>query len=255
MVCRIRSIFEECLQSGGILLAQPEHILSLKLATFCSLPSQGSTESNISSSSLLDLHSWLSNYTRDIIDESDEILHNRYQLIYTIGHPTPLEGHPDRWCIIQEVFTVMLEIIPEFPTGLEVSVDASQHNIFPTIRILDPQVGQRLLLETAQRAISGDRLMSLCIPKHLHSTAVSFITRIKEEQADYSSLRSVDGSKMQCLLLLRGLFAHGILALAFGQKRWRVDYGLDLQRSLMAVPFIAKDVPSLRSEYGKQSYL
>jgi hypothetical protein len=52
------------------------------------------------------------------------------------------------------------------------------------------------------------------------------------------------------LLLLRGLFAHGILIYAFKERRWRVDYGLDPSRSLLAVPFRAKDVPAPRAEFG-----
>lgn len=52
------------------------------------------------------------------------------------------------------------------------------------------------------------------------------------------------------LLLLRGLFANGILNFVFGQKRWRVNYGLDLPRTKLAVPYHAKDSPSARSEFS-----
>ncbi|KAJ8094389.1 hypothetical protein PM082_010823 [Marasmius tenuissimus] len=33
-------------------------------------------------------------------------------------------------------------------------------------------------------------------------------------------------------------------------RQFRVDYGLDLSRSLLAVPYRAKDVPSIRAEFG-----
>jgi len=55
------------------------------------------------------------------------------------------------------------------------------------------------------------------------------------------------------LLLLRGLFAAGVLSFAFGQKRWRVNYGLDSSRTpstKLAVPYRAKDSPSPRSEFS-----
>ncbi|KAM6508481.1 hypothetical protein FALCPG4_018328 [Fusarium falciforme] len=55
------------------------------------------------------------------------------------------------------------------------------------------------------------------------------------------------------MLLLRGLFAAGILAFAFVQKRWRVNYGLDPNRATktkLAVPFRAKDTPTPRSEFS-----
>ena len=52
------------------------------------------------------------------------------------------------------------------------------------------------------------------------------------------------------LLLLRGLFAGGILTFALSQKRWRVNYGLHLVRTRLAVPYQAKDSPSARAEFS-----
>lgn len=43
------------------------------------------------------------------------------------------------------------------------------------------------------------------------------------------------------LYLLRGLIAHNILLFSLKEKWWKVDYGLDLKRSLLAVPYRAKD--------------
>jgi hypothetical protein len=55
------------------------------------------------------------------------------------------------------------------------------------------------------------------------------------------------------LLLLRGLLAKGVLLFALGQKRFRVNYGLALDRqppTMLAVPYRAKDIPSPRSEFS-----
>ncbi|KAG1725817.1 uncharacterized protein EDB91DRAFT_82798 [Suillus paluster] len=52
------------------------------------------------------------------------------------------------------------------------------------------------------------------------------------------------------LLVLRGLLACGILVYALKERRWRVDYGLAPKRTMLAVPFRAKDMPSLRAEFG-----
>lgn len=55
------------------------------------------------------------------------------------------------------------------------------------------------------------------------------------------------------LLLLRGIIARGILGFVLGQKRWRVNYGLDPDRRAptgLAVPYRAKDSPSPRSEFS-----
>ncbi|KAL9082103.1 MAG: hypothetical protein Q9159_006713 [Coniocarpon cinnabarinum] len=51
-------------------------------------------------------------------------------------------------------------------------------------------------------------------------------------------------------LLLHGLLAGGIVMFAFVRMRWRVNYGLDPSRTLLAVPYRAKDVPSPRSEFS-----
>lgn len=55
------------------------------------------------------------------------------------------------------------------------------------------------------------------------------------------------------ILLLRGLLSGGIISFAFGQKRWRVDYGTHPNRETktrLAVPFRAKDNPTPRSEFS-----
>ncbi|GAB7355484.1 hypothetical protein MBLNU459_g5980t2 [Dothideomycetes sp. NU459] len=60
-------------------------------------------------------------------------------------------------------------------------------------------------------------------------------------------------STKEMLLLLRGLFAGGVLAFAFGAKRWRVNYGLAQRKppTQLAVPYRAKDTPSPRSEFSQ----
>lgn len=62
-----------------------------------------------------------------------------------------------------------------------------------------------------------------------------------------------DGTTGPTLLLLRGLFAGGVLAFSFGRKRWSVNYGLDTHRkpeTKLAVPYRAKDNPTARSEFS-----
>ncbi|KAF2120459.1 hypothetical protein BDV96DRAFT_564876 [Lophiotrema nucula] len=54
-------------------------------------------------------------------------------------------------------------------------------------------------------------------------------------------------------MLLRGLFAGGIILHTLNTKRWRVNYGQDRQRKPkvnVAVPFRSKDTPSLQSEFS-----
>lgn len=77
--------------------------------------------------------------------------------------------------------------------------------------------------------------------------SVHQISLVEEEVAFFTE--SAKGP----LLILRGLFAGRVLKFAFGQKRWRVNYGLDDKRSpdtKLAVPYRAKDSPSPRSEFS-----
>ena len=75
----LRDILSECMKERGVLVVQPEHVLSLKLVSVeKQLPNVKDTQVG---PSLLELQRWLHSRSRDILDESDEILHVRYQLV------------------------------------------------------------------------------------------------------------------------------------------------------------------------------
>ena len=63
-------------------------------------------------------------------------------------------------------------------------------------------------------------------------------------------MEEFDAGTIQYLHLARGLLCHGILHHAMCRKRWLVEYGIDNTRCLMAVPFLAKGVPSPSAEFG-----
>jgi hypothetical protein len=70
-----------CRKEGGILVAQPEHLLSLRLMTIDMMLNSKSNDSLVAK--LRKQQSWLQIHARDILDESDEILSVEYQLVYT----------------------------------------------------------------------------------------------------------------------------------------------------------------------------
>ena len=81
------SSMEFCSRSGGVLLVAPEHRLSLQLK-WHELRLQGEH----ALCELLDQFFALP--SRDCLDESDEVLRHKYQLIYAVASPIPLpEGH------------------------------------------------------------------------------------------------------------------------------------------------------------------
>lgn len=125
----VKRLYHECIQSCGVLLIQPEHILSFKLLGLEWLyksknmigrsndsgSKQDSTVKNSNgwgnhgevASWLQGTQRWLELNSRDILDESDEILNIKHELIYTIGDSMPVENHPNRWIIIQEIFDLI----------------------------------------------------------------------------------------------------------------------------------------------------
>jgi hypothetical protein len=141
----IQKTYQECMSCGGVLLVQPESILSFELLGIDHLlsrelnppvveaelvPNNNSPE-NSQETSLYEIgkvmvrtQQWLYDNARDILDESDEILSVRFELIYTLGIQQNIEMAPDRWSLIQRLLGVLSEtardMLNEFPQGLEV---------------------------------------------------------------------------------------------------------------------------------------
>ncbi|QRW06891.1 hypothetical protein RhiLY_05890 [Ceratobasidium sp. AG-Ba] len=88
------------------------------------------------------------------------------------------------------------------------------------------------------------------LPKRTQDIALRFIISKNITKREASVLKFLDPVLREGLLLMRGLLACGIIVFALRDKRYRVDYGLHLERSLLAVPYHAKDIPSMRAEFG-----
>ncbi|CAE6446943.1 unnamed protein product [Rhizoctonia solani] len=254
----LRNLYEECLREGGILLAQPEHILSFKLMGIERLISTGDSSDDTVARALRNTQGWLETHTRDILDESDEILHVRYQLVYTIGEQQPPDDHPNRWTTTQQLLRLAAmhveKLQKECPTGaIHKNTEGGR---FPMLRIMPdcPEELQRKLILDIVTDVQNGRLLNLScdrLPLSVRNNLIELFTNNKLSFSDYESLRhACDPASWNGLLLLRGLLASGILVFALKHRHYRVDYGLDLNRSLLAVPYGAKDIPSLRAEFG-----
>ena len=104
---------------------------------------------------------------------------------------------------------------------------------------------------------------------HLHMTgnklgklAVDFVTqplydldKFRSQVASLGADISVPGREEQ-LLALRAMLAYGLLEHCLC-RRWRVNYGVDPRRNhqRVAVPYVASDTPSERSEYSHPDVL
>ncbi|KAF8439864.1 hypothetical protein L210DRAFT_3645838 [Boletus edulis BED1] len=253
-VTALREVLSACMKERGILVIQPEHILSLKLVSVEKQLFQA--EEQQLAHLLLTLQRWLHSHSRDMLDESDEILHVRYQLVYTIGLQEPMEGSPNRWNTTEQVLGLASKHASSlrelFPVGAE--YESGPSGSFPHLRIVHADAGQQLISWIVQDIIEG-RLPKFNFGQlrpDLRNAIRSFISCEKVSPTtiqlvqDYSQQTSLRGG----LLLLRGLLATGILLYAFRERRWRVDYGLAPQRTMLAVPYRAKDVPAQRAEFG-----
>ncbi|KAI0275472.1 hypothetical protein BC834DRAFT_853041 [Gloeopeniophorella convolvens] len=255
----IRSLYERCIAEGGVLVVQPEHMLSQKLMCIDYLLTSGGGPQDQPpvARELKALEDWLSDVSRDVLDESDEILHVRYQLVYTVGEQMPVQDHPDRWTTIQQVFGRLhdhaVRLRARFPSYFE--LDGTQRG-FPIIRILDRALSETISSLIAEDALRGalPNLSLAVLPPKIRGAALRFMTRRDVSAADRNAVfsRTAGTSLWNGLLLLRGLLmdGDGILGYALKERRWRVDFGLDPTRTLLAVPYRAKDVPSIRAEFG-----
>lgn len=139
----IGGIYRNCMETGGVLLLQPEHILSFKLMGIESLI----TGRESIGRSLLNTQHFFDTNSRDIVDESDENFSVKFELIYTLGMQRPIELSPERWTITQKLLELTarfaLELKHVFPLSLE--VDDRWPGRFPIIRMLRVDAQETIL--------------------------------------------------------------------------------------------------------------
>ncbi|KAJ6261640.1 hypothetical protein Dda_4310 [Drechslerella dactyloides] len=251
----IRTFYDECMKAGAIILVLLEHVLSFKLLAI----EKTIQEQNEISEPLTACQEWLSKNTRDILDKSDEILHTKYQLIYTMGRKQTLEEGRDRWILMQELLDLIQEKAIEFSTQhpMALEVGPAKGIKYHSIRVIDASIGDRMLQDIASDIymINKDKVPSVSSRLKLLSPstrelALRFISVKGISIDEQNALFGVCGNLKPQLLVLRGLIADGILLFLLHNKQYRVNYGLDRKRSSLAVPYRAKDQPAVRAEFS-----
>jgi hypothetical protein len=243
----LEDIYRKTVKDGAILLVQPEHILSYKLMSVNLRTTATSIEDVVTASRSIKLQRWLTENSRDVLDESDEVLHVRYQLVYTSGIQKPLDDHPDRWTTTQQLLALIQKhasnIKQKYP--YDVQFDPRDGGAFPGFRLLPSENAhayeylRSLLVEDSMKGhLLNLNLLALAAP--VRDAARRFITSRKISISERDLVRDESGSMWKGLLLLRGLLALDIMRYVLTEKRYRVNYGLDLTRSLLAVPYRAK---------------
>jgi hypothetical protein len=249
---KIASLLQQCALEGGVLLAQPEHLLSLKLLTQdIRLSSAENTSLVRTADQLEEIDEWLRTNSRDVLDESDELLDVRYQLVYTMGTQRHLDNSPDRWTTTQQVLDVVSSVFPGLHTSYENAAYYRDrgNGAFPEIRLLQTSqlvsVAKLLKQQIALAVLAGD-LQNFNL-RHILSESsddqalvVQFLTERDVPAATGARVRQLCAGVWKGVLLLRGLLAFDVLLHVLADKRFRVNYGLDLKRSLLSVPYAAK---------------
>ena len=246
------NIYKGVLKSSGVLLALPEHILSLKLSGLQRLSDARISEAD----PMVKVQSWINSVSRDVIDECDFTLAVRTQLIYPSGSQMTVDGHPHRW----ETAEALLRLIEghlwnlhyDFPNSIEV-IRRPQGG-FPVIFFLRRDVEDALLARLVDDVCTGRTsiLPTRECTQHDRLAIKHFISDTKVEQNFAERIRQIfpeTPAMKQNIYLLRGLLVHRILLLTL-KKRWNVQYGLHPSRDPIAVPFHAKGVPSEQAEWG-----
>ncbi|KAH8125774.1 hypothetical protein LI328DRAFT_165631 [Trichoderma asperelloides] len=237
----VYKLARRCMKEGGILMVQPEHLLSFQLMGLeCAINGR-----NEIARPLLTTQRLFNISSRDIVDESDENFSVKFELIYTIGKQRPIEHTPERW-VLKTSFPESLDVDDRYPER------------FPRIRILRSDAEAVILTRLAE-FICNTGMSGFPIARQrtqIRNAVNRYISNIdlKPKEIDAVEQSSFWGeTTADNILLLRGLLSGGILSFAFGQKRWRVDYGTHPNREMktrLAVPFKAKDNPTPRSEFS-----
>jgi hypothetical protein len=117
---------------------------------------------------------------------------------------------------------------------------------FPMIRIFDSIVSREISSLIIHDALEGGipNLPLGGLPLPIREAARRFMSQGEVSGNDHDLIFShcAQTTILKGILLLRGLLmdGEGILGYVLKERRWRVDYGLDPSRTLLAVPYRAK---------------
>ena len=274
---QMTSFINDCRRRRDVMVTVREHLLSqlLKYEEACCKPDLPLAQE------LRKLVTTLQQYARDVLDEADEILHHRFQLVYPIGPQQKPDGGEKRWLmaevILEAVKTHAEELSEIFPQTVAYNRSA-QRQAFPHLRILESQDQDKayhwlrekvveFILAGKGKILDSDLMDGLSLVLQTDAGGVklkNFLVSPQLTDDDITWFSMPELEKIApYLLCIRGFLASGVLLLAL-KKRFRVEYGLPSmamgasaaklrqgERLIsMAVPFRAKDIVAERTEFG-----
>ncbi|KAK6438570.1 hypothetical protein LTR95_005222 [Oleoguttula sp. CCFEE 5521] len=251
----LNNMLRQCTKEGGVLLLQPEHILSFRLmALQCCIDGKDKI-----GQSIMGTLNFLDEHCRDLVDEADENFSVRFELIYTVGTQCKIDLDRERWLLIHEILDMTASVAWDVAGVLPQSIEISQGTSggFPRIRILRPDAERLFQVKLAER-VRYKGVAGLCVSRQsvkIQKAVEVYISKCELTDAEINAVEKSafwnEATKPR-LLLLRGLIARGLMTFCLGAKRWRVHYGLATRvpATRLAVPYRAKDSPTPRSEFS-----
>ncbi|KAK8093106.1 uncharacterized protein PG998_014507 [Apiospora kogelbergensis] len=229
---------QETKRRRGVVLTTPESKLSYQLSGLQRLKDGHVAEAL----KMIEFQGWLTKNAREIMDESDFTLAVKTQLIYPSGSREALDGHPQRWEVVENLLQLIEDHLPDLQKKFKNSLNlVARDGGFPIAHILDDKVEEELNRWLIQDIAKGTtpflRLDRLVTPR-LYAQIIDALSN-RNTTCDtiegLSSKFSDPPSAYKNLLLVHGLLGNGILVLCI-KKRWNVQYGLHPKRDPIAVP-------------------
>lgn len=259
-VNKIYDTLKYCQAIGGFLVLRPEDFGSMilkKEELYVNNLIQN-TQTKIIINKLQDI---LTLPYYDILDESDEILHYRKQIVYSIGSQEQLKSRIYRCEIVQELLLI-------FRHNQEIGSILSSISTRKQDNISHFEYDQLLLLPSKELDHIKPKISELILNILINSPSESFnwIRRVKniEKVKNFilkSSIREnefirshefSDIKYFEMILMLRGMLGMDILYHCL-QKIYNVQFGLlheENRNKFIAVPYLGADSPSERSEFS-----
>lgn len=183
----------------------------------------------------------------DVLDESDAILDEQFQLVYALGTQVKLPAGPDRWTMLQALIMTlcrtkegkMLEILNDASL---VHKETTTHGAFPKVRTL-------LLFKRGYELRLGKWLCEKLLrsppyelfwAKDVREEDVDILVSIMSDPDCHNVAKLIEANGLfeknqSHILAARGFIAYGLLFHGL-QARYRVNYGLyEASKTKMAV--------------------
>lgn len=186
------------------------------------------------------LKNYLERYSKDVLDESDEILSVKYQIVYCVGKQINLDGECLRWKLAQDVLKLanfnleyFKHMYKEFDDAIEYKAD--NRPAYPYLRLLNDKPYKKLCEFICRDFFHKDKEFEFILnrtPLNLKKQEIKLVKEyILNDEISNESLEFYEGlsdkNLKTIILILRGLLNYDILFLIIN-KRWKVSQNLHI---------------------------